>query len=1434
MGKVIKEIIQWGRRRQQWLVRRIHNLTIRQRIICACVAVVLVLAAIIPTVQYLLESYRHTLDDATLKLVGKSNPNLASKLTYDQQNAQWQFNKAAITDTSSKSTDPAKNIPAALKAQLGGGGKDDDSMYAINFPTDPKKGVTFYDSQTGLSFTMTPQFKIHGGKATKDNRIVYPMAGGGQLIYTPKNNGMKEDIVLPKFIGKELAFSYKLDLPDTLSARVQADGSIGVFSIDPSLLGNVSTSNDTDAEKLKSARESAEKNHLLFAIPAPVIVQTGDKEVKATARFGLADGVLTVTARDMDTVQYPVSVDPSVVVTSSSDFQLGGNNDDNINFDTDQISRTQSSGGSIGNWSATTSLPTGTREGATVAYNNYIYIVGGKDASGSSSSANRVYYAAINTDGTVGAWSPTSSIPNYPYEHSLVAYNGYLYSYGGWGTTGLQSSVYYAAINSNGTLGTWSLTSSMNQGRKMFAAAAYNGILYAFGGDISTTSAGETGSNTTSVEYAFIKADGSLGAWTTTTSMPIGSACGQGTIYNGKIYYSDSACTVGTIYAQINSDGSVGNWSSLGAINPQCDDCRMVAYGGYLYTIAGWAQMANDGGVHYSAIWANGTIDTFRSTNSVGIGEPANRLYREMSAVAYKGRLYALGGTYGGDSTSVRYVTINQAGATTPFTTSSNTFTNTRRGSQTVVYNNYIYVMGGDNGGTPVNTVSFAPINADGTIGAFTNTTGFTTVRTYFAAVAYNGYLYVIGGCSSAYSSCTTASNNLNTIYRALINSDGTVGTWINTNTQVLPTARYGITAVVFNNYLYVMGGLNGSTFSNVIYYNAIDPDYNNTNDGRLPNAWSTSSRTLPASMAYMQATVYGGRLYVAGGCSAGALTCTTTRNTVHYAGIDANGELSAALASTSAFTTARGDFGLTSVNGRLYITGGRTNTTYYSDLQSAAVNSDGTLGSWGGHSGSTLATTRYGIGIVAAKSTIYVTGGYNGSTYYNNVQYAAVNNNGTGNIGTWTEDTVGTIGTARTENQTVAYNGYLYVLGGRNSGGTGLNSVEYAPLNNDGSVGTWQTTSSFTNARVTFAAAAQNDYMYILGGRNPSSSTYYKDIQYAKINTDGSLGTWASAGTDVYNGGQGVCMVVHNGYIYSLGGWDGSIHHVSVRYALQNSNGTIGTWQTAPDFTRARSNIQCMAYGGYIYVSGGEGNLGNNDVQYATLNANGSIGSWQYTNGYNSGRANHGMVAYNGYMYVIGGVKSTSLNTSLGDAQYAPINPNGTLGVWQHTTSPGTYYYADIVAYNGYIYLPAQDNGTYLATTRSAPLSTIARIGHYSKVVDIGEINKFTGITYGGTLPGGTLQINYRTAGTDGVFGSSYNVGRPPSPEGPCIGTYGTGRYIWISLTLDDTSGITSNITDITAIYESIHPATNIRLHGGKTLQSGTLSALDTCGIYS
>lgn len=1442
MDKVIKQTGRRFRQWKQWLARRVHNLTARQRIICASVAGVLLLAAVIPTVQYFIESRRHTLDDATLALVGKSNPNLAAKLTYDRQNSQWQFNKTAITDTSRKSTNPAEDIPPALKAQIGGSGEKDESLYAINFPTDPKKGVTFYDTQTGLSFTMTPQFKVHGGKATKDNRIVYPMAGGAQLIYTPKNNGMKEDIVLPKFIGKELAYSYKLDLPSTLSARVQADGSVGVFSIDPSLLGNVSTSSDADAEKLKSARENAEKNHLLFAIPAPVIAQTGGKKIKATARFGLADGVLTVTARDMDTVQYPASIDPSVVVTSSSDFKLDSNDDGMIDYSTDgQIRLGATTGGTTGSWATTTSFSSALGNNRTsmgfAIYNGYMYIVGGSGGGGTFQQTSA--YAPINSDGTVGTWQTTTSLPVTLAAHELVIYNGYAYVTGGLtsGNNDFVNTTYYARVNSNGGLGSWTTGPAFTGVRSGHGSVAVNGYLYVSGGEYDWYS-----QNQSSTYYAKINANGGLGSWTATTSLPSGRANFAMVASGNTIYFIGGNDTSGTMYntvlrATAQSDGSLSAMSTdtpLPATRSPTNDGAFV-YRGYLYVLGGLTSSGVTQDVLYAPLNANGTVGKWATTTQ--FTAPTRAWH---STGVYNGYMYVVGGDSGWQPSGailyndIQYSKISDAGATTAFATSGNTFPATRRGAQTVVYNGYLYVMGGDNGGTPVNTIYYASIGADGTIGSFTTATNpFTTVRTYFAAVAHNGYMYVIGGCSSAYSSCTAAANNLNTIYRSPLNaSTGAPGAWINTNTTVLPAARYGISAVVYNNYLYVMGGLNGSTFSNAIYFHAIDPG-GSTSDGRLSGAWTTSSRTLPASMAYMQAVTFGSRLYVAGGCSAGALTCTTTRNTVHYAGFNTNGELSAALAATATFTTARGDFGLAAVNGRLYLTGGRTNTTYYNDTQSATINTDGTVASWSSNTDTTLATARYGIGMAAANSNLYVTGGYNGSTYYSNVQIATVNNGGSGTIGSWTEDTVGTLATARQESQTVAYNGYLYVLGGRNSGGTALNSVEYAPINSDGTVGTWQTTSSFSNGRVTFAAAAMNDYMYVLGGRN--SGSYYKDIQYAKINLDGSLDTWASAGSNVYNGGQGVCMVAHGGYIYSLGGWDNSIDHVSVRYALQNANGTIGSWQTAPDFTGARSNIQCLAYGGYLYMSGGEDSVGKNDVQYASINSsNGSIGAWAFTTGYNLGRANHGMVAYNGYMYVMGGVNSTTSNTPRNDAQYAPINPNGTLGTWQHTTSPGGYYYADIVVYNGYIYLPTQYDGTFRATTRFAPIQTIPRVGRYSKFIDIGVLNKITGVTYGGTLAGGTKQIDYRTAGADGIFGATYNVGRPPSPEGPCLGTYGSGRYVWLSLTLDDTSGINSVITDITTIYESFHPAADIRLHGGRTLQNGTLSALDTCDAYT
>src|SRR5690606_2631181 len=93
------------------------------------------------------------------------------------------------------------------------------------------------------------------------------------------------------------------------------------------------------------------------------------------------------------------------------------------------------------------------------AYNGYLYIVGGYNQSAAFSD---VQYAPINSDGTIGSWVATTSMETGRGAHSLVVSNGYMYIMGGYDyVTGDLNTTYYAPINSNGTLGTWVKTASL-------------------------------------------------------------------------------------------------------------------------------------------------------------------------------------------------------------------------------------------------------------------------------------------------------------------------------------------------------------------------------------------------------------------------------------------------------------------------------------------------------------------------------------------------------------------------------------------------------------------------------------------------------------------------------------------------------------------------------------------------------------------------------------------------------------------------------------------------------------------------------------------------------------------------------------------------------------------------------------------------------------
>jgi Kelch motif len=242
---------------------------------------------------------------------------------------------------------------------------------------------------------------------------------------------------------------------------------------------------------------------------------------------------------------------------------------------------------------------------------------------------------------------------------------------------------------------------------------------------------------------------------------------------------------------------------------------------------------------------------------------------------------------------------------------------------------------------------------------------------------------------------------------------------------------------------------------------------------------------------------------------------------------------------------------------------------------------------------------------------------------------------------------------------------GYLYALGGAD-GVTfpALSSVERAAINNDGSLGAWQFTSSMTRPRYLHAAVAANGYIYALGGGPDSSSL--SSVELSAINSDGSLGAWQTVSsllTPRYQFGA----VAAGGFLYVIGGspFGGGVLG-SVEFAAINADHTLGPWQTTSSLNVPRAALKVVAVDNNIYALGGDGPLSSTGEEYtverAVINPDGTLSAWQYVSSMTAGRVAHATVAASGFLFAIGGANLPSVE------QAAVLG--GSLGTWR-TTSP-------------------------------------------------------------------------------------------------------------------------------------------------------------------
>jgi hypothetical protein len=277
-----------------------------------------------------------------------------------------------------------------------------------------------------------------------------------------------------------------------------------------------------------------------------------------------------------------------------------------------------------------------------------------------------------------------------------------------------------------------------------------------------------------------------------------------------------------------------------------------------------------------------------------------------------------------------------------------------------------------------------------------------------------------------------------------------------------------------------------------------------------------------------------------------------------------------------------------------------------------------------------------------------------------------------------------------------VTANGYVYEIGGTN-GSVALNSVYYAQLNANGSIGAWQTSVNALPTNTVHAASVfANGYIYEIGG---GTSTYFAQVNAS----NGSVGAWQSTNS-LPSTSNKISALVVNGYVYVFGG---GASNDSVYYAQLNANGTVGTWQSSSNIPPVIANMPSFAANGYVYVASASG------FYYATVNPNtGAIGTWQApTTTFPTTISAPTAVVADGYVYVMGGQNVSSYSSVV---YYAQINANGSIGAWQtnNYSLPGTdTEQSTSVVVNGYIYFIAGgnsgvgSNNTYYASTQRVEL---------------------------------------------------------------------------------------------------------------------------------
>jgi len=275
------------------------------------------------------------------------------------------------------------------------------------------------------------------------------------------------------------------------------------------------------------------------------------------------------------------------------------------------------------------------RVAGTGSDTGFVYAIGGADNTGAPTAA--VYYAAVATNGSLGAWTATTVLPQARAFHAAVAATprnsyapspGYLYVLGGVNASGTTVDIIYrGTLTATGAVSGWTVIQSLPTPLHSMSALIYLGSLYMVGG-------ANNSNGTVPVVYrTAIQTDGSLsvgssGVWSAQASLPAPRArLGVGA-YRLHLYAigGDSAAlgpndtarakaTTTVFFGGVSpSSHNIASWTSAGTLETARSAHTAVIAGGNVLLTGGLYSGAltgtNEGS--YAALNAtDGTVGAF-------------------------------------------------------------------------------------------------------------------------------------------------------------------------------------------------------------------------------------------------------------------------------------------------------------------------------------------------------------------------------------------------------------------------------------------------------------------------------------------------------------------------------------------------------------------------------------------------------------------------------------------------------------------------------------------------------------------------------------------------------------------------------------------------------------------------------------------------------